>query len=66
MFNQNTALSTLKSNAASIAAINKKNFDSGKDKKLRYGKSRCAHYVKLALISGGLSAKNSGINSAKD
>ncbi|WP_226331377.1 hypothetical protein [Klebsiella grimontii] len=66
MFNQTTALSTLKSNAAAIAAINKKNFDSGKDKKLKYGKSRCAHYVKVALVSGGLSAKNSGINSAKD
>lgn len=66
MFNQSTALSTLKSNAAAIAAVNKKNFDSGKDKKLKYGMSRCAHYVKVALISGGLSAKNSGINSAKD
>lgn len=66
MFNQNTALSTLKTNAATIAAINKKNFDSGKDKKFKYGKSQCAHYVKVALISGGLSAKNSGINSAKD
>jgi hypothetical protein len=66
MFNQSTALSTLKSNAAAIAAVNKKNFDSGKNKKLKYGMSRCAHYVKVALISGGLSAKNSGINSAKD
>lgn len=66
MFNQTTALSTLKSNAAAIAAVNKKNFDSGKDKNLKYGMSRCAHYVKVALISGGLSAKNSGINSAKD
>lgn len=28
MFNQNSDLSTLKSNAAAIAVINKKNFDS--------------------------------------
>lgn len=35
-------------------------------KKLKYGESKCARYVKKALIAGGASVKNSGIESAKD
>lgn len=66
MFNKESAISTLNANAAVIARDNLNRFNRGLDEYLKYGKSRCAHYVKLALIQGGLSSRNSGINSAKD
>ncbi len=66
MFNKESAISTLNANAAVIARDNLNRFNRGLDEYLKYGKSRCAHYVKVALIQGGLSSRNSGINSAKD
>ena len=66
MFNKESAISTLNANAAVIARDNLNRFNRGLDDHLKYGKSRCAHYVKVALIQGGLSSRNSGINSAKD
>ncbi|MBF1962028.1 N-acetylglucosaminidase [Enterobacter hormaechei] len=66
MFNKESAISTLNANAAVIARDNLNRFNRGLDAHLKYGKSRCAHYVKVALIQGGLSSRNSGINSAKD
>ncbi|MDY1038660.1 hypothetical protein [Lelliottia sp. CFBP8978] len=66
MFNRESAISTLNENAAVVARDNLDRFNRGLDDHLKYGKSRCAHYVKVALIQGGLSSRNSGIKSAKD
>ena len=66
MLNKTTAIVTLHTNAAAIAAVNKRNYENGTDHKLKYGRSQCAHYVKVALISGGVSSVHSGIRSAKD
>lgn len=66
MLNKNVAVSVLNTQAQARAKINAENFKNGIDKKLKYGESKCARYVKKALIAGGASAKNSGIESAKN
>lgn len=66
MLNKNVAVSVLNTQAQARAKINAENFKNGIDKKLKYGESKCARYVKKALIAGGTSAKNSGIESAKN
>nr|WP_242673396.1 hypothetical protein [Enterobacter wuhouensis] len=66
MLDKNVAVSVLNTQALARAKINAENFKNGIDKKLKYGESKCARYVKKALIAGGASAKNSGIESAKN
>lgn len=66
MLDKKIAVSVLNSQALTRAKINADNFKKGIDKKLKYGESKCARYVKKALIAGGASVKNSGIESAKD
>ncbi|WP_157825426.1 N-acetylglucosaminidase [Rahnella sp. AA] len=69
MFNIPKAIEVLHTNASIISANNLSRFKQGLDQKLKYGKSQCAHYVKIAISSaegGALPLKNSGINSAKD
>ena len=66
MLDKNVAVSVLNTQALTRAKINSENFKNGIDKKLKYGESKCARYVKKALIAGGASAKNSGIESAKN
>lgn len=66
MLDKNVAVSVLNTQALARAQINAENFKNGIDKKLKYGESKCARYVKKALIAGGASAKNSGIESAKN
>ncbi len=69
MLNIQKAIETLRANAAIIATDNAERLSQGLDHHLRYGRSQCAHYVKLAISSpngGGLKLENSGINSAKD
>jgi beta-N-acetylglucosaminidase len=66
MLDKNVAVSVLNTQALARAKINAENFKKGIDKKLKYGESKCARYVKKALIAGGASAKNSGIESAKN
>ena len=66
MLDKNVAVSVLNTQALARAKINAENFKDGIDKKLKYGESKCARYVKKALIAGGASAKNSGIESAKN
>ncbi|EIV5640569.1 hypothetical protein ACR70V_17990 [Klebsiella pneumoniae] len=65
MLDKNVAVSVLNTQALARAKINAENFKNGIDKKLKYGESKCARYVKKALIAGGASAKNSGINQLK-
>jgi len=60
------AISVLNAEAQKRAKINADNFKNGIDKKLKYGESKCARYVKKALVFGGVSVKNSAIESAKD
>ena len=66
MLDKNVAVSVLNTQALARAKINAENFKNGIDKKFKYGESKCARYVKKALIAGGASAKNSGIESAKN
>ncbi|MGK3141390.1 hypothetical protein [Pantoea sp. C2G6] len=66
MLDKKIAVSVLNTQALVRAKINAENFKNGIDKKLKYGESKCARYVKKALIAGGVSAKNSGIESAKN
>ncbi len=66
MLDKKVAVSVLNTQAQARAKINAENFKNGIDKKLKYGESKCARYVKKALIAGGVSAKNSGIESAKN
>ena len=66
MLDKKIAVSVLNSQALTRAKINADNFKKGIDKKLKYGESKCARYVKKALIAGGVSVKNSGIESAKN
>lgn len=66
MLDKNVAVSVLNTQALARAKINAENFKNGIDKKLKYGESKCARYVKKALIAGGASVKNSGIESAKN
>ena len=66
MLDKKIAVSVLNSQAQTRAKINADNFKKGIDKKLKYGESKCARYVKKALIAGGASVKNSGIESAKN
>ncbi len=66
MLDKNVTVSVLNTQALARAKINAENFKNGIDKKLKYGESKCARYVKKALIAGGASAKNSGIESAKN
>lgn len=66
MLDMDKAILKLNANAAIIADDNAQRFKRKETSTLKYGRSRCAHYVKLALIDGGLSSKNSGIESAKD
>ncbi|PXH88173.1 hypothetical protein DMQ72_26805 [Klebsiella quasipneumoniae] len=66
MLDKKVAVSVLNTQAQARAKINAENFKNGIDKKLKYGESKCARYVKKALIAGGASAKNSGIESAKN
>ena len=66
MLDKKIAVSVLNTQALARAKINAENFKSGIDKKLKYGESNCARYVKKALIAGGASVKNSGIESAKN
>ncbi|WP_373226627.1 glycoside hydrolase family 73 protein [Enterobacter cloacae complex sp. ESBL7] len=66
MFNKLNAISVLNANAEIIARSNADRYRRGLDSHLKYGRSQCAHYVKVALIQGGLSSDNSEINSAKD
>ena len=66
MLNKDIAVSVLNTQALARAKINAENFKRGIDSTLKYGESKCARYVKKALIAGGVSAINSGIESAKD
>lgn len=66
MLDKKVAVSVLNTQAQARAKINAENFKNGIDKKLKYGESKCARYVKKALIAGGVSSKNSGIESAKN
>lgn len=66
MLNKDIAVGVLNSQALARAKINAENFKKGIDKKLKYGESKCARYVKKALIAGGASVKNSAIESAKN
>lgn len=66
MLDIDKAILKLNSNAAIIASDNALRFKRKETTTLKYGRSQCAHYVKLALINGGLSSKNSGIESAKN
>jgi len=66
MLDRKKAINTLNSEADRLAKRNSERFKKGLDKTLRNGKLRCAHYVKVALASGGLPLKNSNIRSAKD
>ncbi|EMF5693780.1 glucosaminidase domain-containing protein [Enterobacter roggenkampii] len=66
MLDKNVAVSVLNTQALARAKINAENFKKGIDKKLKYGESKCARYVKKALITGGASANNSEIESAKN
>ncbi|HHA1768006.1 TPA: hypothetical protein ACOEDU_001486 [Enterobacter ludwigii] len=65
MLNKDIAVGVLNTQALARAKINAENFKKGIDKKLKYGESKCARYVKKALIAGGASVKNSAIESAK-
>ncbi len=66
MLNKDIAVGVLNTQALARAKINAENFKKGIDKKLKYGESKCARYVKKALIAGGASVKNSAIESAKN
>lgn len=66
MLNKDIAVGVLNTQALARAKINSENFKKGIDKKLKYGESKCARYVKKALIAGGVSVKNSEIESAKN
>lgn len=66
MLNKDIAVGVLNTQALARAKINAENFKKGIDKKLKYGESKCASYVKKALIAGGASVKNSAIESAKN
>lgn len=66
MLNKDIAVGVLNTQALARAKINAENFKKGIDKKLKYGESKCARYVKKALIAGGSSVKNSAIESAKN
>ena len=66
MLNKDIAVGVLNTQALARAKINAENFKKGIDKKLKYGESKCARYVKKALIAGGASVKNSEIESAKN
>lgn len=66
MLNKDIAVGVLNTQALARAKINAENFKKGIDKNLKYGESKCARYVKKALIAGGASVKNSAIESAKN
>ncbi|WP_226812147.1 hypothetical protein [Buttiauxella massiliensis] len=66
MIDKEIAVGVLNARALARAKINADHFNKGIDKKLKYGESKCAQYVKKALIAGGASVKNSGIESAKN
>ena len=66
MLNKDIAVGVLNTQAHARAKINAENFKKGITKKLKYGESKCARYVKKALIAGGTSVKNSAIESAKN
>ncbi|MDQ2312720.1 N-acetylglucosaminidase [Pluralibacter gergoviae] len=66
MLDIKSAISVLNDQALARARVNAENFKNGIDKKLKYGESKCARYVKKSLIAGGASVKNSGIESAKN
>lgn len=66
MIDINKAILLLNSEADKVASKNLRNFQSGKDKTLKYGERHCARFVKNALIYGGASINNSDIESAKD
>lgn len=66
MLNKDIAVGVLNTQALARAKINAENFKKGIDKKLKYGESKCARYVKKALIAGRASVKNSAIESAKN
>lgn len=66
MLNKDIAVGVLNTQTLARAKINAENFKKGIDKKLKYGESKCARYVKKALIAGGSSVKNSAIESAKN
>lgn len=65
MLDKNVAVSVLNTQATARAKINAENFKNGIDKKLKYGESKCARYVKKALIAGGASAKIQELNQLK-
>jgi hypothetical protein len=46
MLDKNVAVSVLNTQALARAKINAENFKNGIDKKLKYGESKCARYVK--------------------
>ncbi|GEM_PF-614789 len=66
MLNKDIAVGVLNTQALERAKINAENLKKGIDKKLKYGESKCARYVKKALLAGGASVKNSAIESAKN
>ncbi|EOG2147933.1 hypothetical protein ACK5KF_004549 [Salmonella enterica] len=66
MLNKDIAVGVLNTQALARVKINAENFKKGIDKKLKYGESKCARYVKKTLIAGGASVKNSAIESAKN
>jgi len=66
MLDKEKAISVLNREAQKIEKINTNNFKNGIDKKLKYGESKCARYVKRAIAGGGVTLKNANIESAKN
>lgn len=66
MIDLEKAIIYINKEAKKLADKNQQAFKRGDDKTLKFGKGRCAAYVKQALIHGGASIKNSYIEAAKD